>query len=154
MLTDFWTAVDGITISGHRVDATVSIGVNTGPVHLRSLDEADYTTLGDTTNVAARLEGAAGIGETLISRATYHQIRGIFAVKDAGPMQLKGRKEPGHAYRVLREFPSAARRHRHGFEGRESRVAAHRARRRVQPHPEPTAGGSRRQRPVAHRPDR
>lgn len=113
---------EGITISGRRIDATVSIGVNTGPVHLRSLDQAGYTTLGDTTNVAARLEGAAGIGETLISRATYHQIRGVFSVEDAGPLQLKGRKEPVHAYRVLRELPSADQSHRHGFEGRESRL--------------------------------
>lgn len=113
---------DGILVAGANVEATVSIGINTGPVHLRALDDFGYTTLGDTTNVAARLEGKAGAGEVWISRATYHQVRGVFDLQDVGDQMLKGREEPVRAYRVLRARPNARTGYLRGLDGAETQL--------------------------------
>ncbi|MEO0492102.1 MAG: adenylate/guanylate cyclase domain-containing protein [Actinomycetota bacterium] len=107
---------EGITVEGTRLPATVSVGINTGLVHLSALDDFGYTTLGDTVNVAARLEGTADRGQTWISRSTYHQVRGVFDVEDMGEQQLKGREEPVRAYRVVRERPSVERVHERGLD--------------------------------------
>ncbi len=126
-----WVEREGITVSGERVDATVSIGINTGPVHLSSLDDFGYTTLGDTTNVAARLESAAGAGEVWISRSTHHQVRGLFEVVDMGERQLKGRTEPVRAYRVLREHAIGERQAVRGLEEADTRLVGRAEERRA-----------------------
>ncbi len=113
---------DGILVAGANVAATVSIGINTGPVHLRALDDFGYTTLGDTTNVAARLEGKAGPGEVWISRATYHQVRGVFDLQDVGDQALKGREEPVRAYRVLGARPEVRKGYLRGLDGTETQL--------------------------------
>src|SRR6056297_3392402 len=113
---------DGILVAGANVEATVSIGINTGPVHLRALDDFGYTTLGDTVNVAARLEAGAGAGEVWISRATYHQVRGVFDLEDVGDRHLKGRKEPVRAYRVLRARPNVRTGYLRGLDGTDTQL--------------------------------
>src|SRR6056297_363239 len=113
---------DGILVAGANVEATVSIGINTGPVHLRALDDFGYTTLGDTTNVAARLEGKAGAGEVWISRATYHQVRGVFDLEDVGDQDLKGREEPIRAYRVLAARPDVRTGSLRGLDGADTQM--------------------------------
>jgi class 3 adenylate cyclase/tetratricopeptide (TPR) repeat protein len=114
--------IEGIQVADERREAAVSIGINTGPVHLGDLDASGYTILGDTANVAARLEGKAGRGETYISRSTYHDVRGLFDLDDVGAQELKGRTEPVNAYRVVRERPDVLRSQDRGLEGSENDI--------------------------------
>ncbi|OGO08408.1 MAG: hypothetical protein A2Z66_06635 [Chloroflexi bacterium RBG_13_66_10] len=59
----------------------------------------DYTVVGDTVNVAKRLQEQALGGQLLISRATYELVKGIKA-KRLKPLQLFGRQEPIEAYLI------------------------------------------------------
>ncbi len=80
------------------------IGLNTGMVVVGSLGddlEADFTAIGDTTNVAARLESLAQPGEILISESTARLVTGYVRVEAVGPLQIKGKGEPVSTYRVL-----------------------------------------------------
>jgi class 3 adenylate cyclase/tetratricopeptide (TPR) repeat protein len=80
------------------------IGVHTGPVVVGTVGndlKMDYTAVGDTTNLAARLEALAGPGGILVSEATHRLVRGFFEVRAAGPFEVKGRREPVTAYAVL-----------------------------------------------------
>ncbi len=109
---------NGVVIAGTRFDAQVSIGINTGLGHL--VDLQDATVVGDSVNVAARLESAAPAGAVLISRSTFHQVRGIFDVSDRGTLDLKGRAGAVHAYEVLRRRPRTFHRPTRGVEGIET----------------------------------
>jgi len=80
------------------------IGLNTGMVVVGSLGddlEADFTAIGDTINVAARLESLAQPGEILISESTARLVTGYVRVEAVGPLQVKGKGEPVPSYRVL-----------------------------------------------------
>jgi class 3 adenylate cyclase len=76
----------------------VRIGINTGEV-VAGLGETLAT--GDAVNVAARLEQAAGAGEILIGAPTERLVRGAVQVEALEPLDLKGKREPVPAFRVL-----------------------------------------------------
>src|SRR6185437_3512427 len=61
----------------------------------------DAVVLGDSVNVAARLEQAAAAGEVLIGEATYRLVRAAVHVEEVGPIEAKGKSEPLKAYRLL-----------------------------------------------------
>src|SRR6185503_16952868 len=78
-------------------------GLNTGPVVVGSIGNdlrMDYTAVGDTTNVAARLQQAAAPGTIVISAATERLVRGYVALEALGPTQVRGRSAPVGTYRV------------------------------------------------------
>jgi adenylate cyclase len=78
--------------------------VNTGEAvagYIGTSELMSYTAIGDAVNVAARLQSSAGPGEILISEATYLQVQDVFAVERLGPLEVRGRREPVIAYRVL-----------------------------------------------------
>ena len=80
------------------------IGLNTGPVVVGRIGDdlrMDYTAVGDTTNVAARLQQGARPGSVLVSEATLRTIGGFFETLDLGEQAVKGRA-PVHAHEVLR----------------------------------------------------
>jgi len=54
--------------------------------------------IGDTVNVADRLEKAAGTSQIVISHSTYELVRDAVVVNGLGPVIMKGRQEPVHAY--------------------------------------------------------
>ncbi len=54
----------------------------------------DYTVLGDTVNVAARLQGAAASGENLVTQGTYDHIESHFPNAPLRELKLKGKNEP------------------------------------------------------------
>ncbi|TMB55837.1 MAG: adenylate/guanylate cyclase domain-containing protein, partial [Chloroflexi bacterium] len=57
---------------------------------------------GDTVNVAARLEQAAGAGQVLLGDLTYRLVRGAVEVEAVEPLTLKGKAEPVPAYRLTK----------------------------------------------------
>ena len=80
------------------------IGLNTGPVVVGRIGDdlrMDYTAVGDTTNVAARLQQAARPGSVLVSDSTVRAIGGFFETLDLGEQAVKGRA-PVRAYEVVR----------------------------------------------------
>jgi class 3 adenylate cyclase/tetratricopeptide (TPR) repeat protein len=80
------------------------IGINSGPVVVGRIGDdlrMDYTAVGDTTNLAARLEQAALPGTVLISEATEHLVSGFFELRDLGALGVKGKSQPVHAFSVL-----------------------------------------------------
>ncbi len=99
------------------------VGINTGSVLLGSLGtQGEYTAMGDTVNVAARLEKAAPVGKILISADTYRQVRGLFNVEAVSGLELKGKSEPLQAYIVHGARPRAFRLGARGVEGIETRM--------------------------------
>jgi len=84
-------------------------GVNTGEVVAGDVTAGQRLVTGDTVNVAARLEQAAGAGEVLLGELTYRLVRDTVEGDAVEPLDLKGKAEPVPAYRVLRLVqPSAA----------------------------------------------
>src|SRR6266853_930149 len=80
------------------------IGVNTGLVVVGKIGDdlrMDYTAVGDTTNLAARLQQMAQPGSVVISAATHQQVAGFFETRDLGEMPVRGRA-PVRAFEVLR----------------------------------------------------
>jgi class 3 adenylate cyclase len=77
------------------------IGVNTGPAVVGNVGgggHRSFSVIGDTTNVAARLQSAAEPGSVLVGPLTYERIRDHAAVAALGPLQLKGKSQPIEAY--------------------------------------------------------
>ena len=64
--------------------------------------------IGDTVNVASRLEGAAEQGEVLLGPETRAQLGSDAVVEAAGPFELKGKAEPIHAWRLIALKPLPA----------------------------------------------
>ena len=75
------------------------IGINTGEVVVGG--EAETLVTGDAVNVAARLEQAAGAGETYIGSETRSLVRDAVQVEVVEPLSLKGKAEPVAAFRLL-----------------------------------------------------
>lgn len=99
------------------------VGINTGTVAFRQVGTAgEYTAMGDTVNVAARLEAAAPAGQVLISHETYRHARGVFTVTEQPALTVKGKQEPIHTYVVAGERPRAFRLENRGIEGLEARM--------------------------------
>jgi len=63
----------------------------------------DYTAVGDTTNLAARLQALAPPGSVLMSENTHRLVAGLFETRDIGLLEVKGKAQPVRAYEVLGE---------------------------------------------------
>lgn len=99
------------------------IGINTGPALLGTVGMVgEYTAIGDTVNLAQRLEANAPKGGILISSATYQHVRGIFEVTMPEPIQVKGKSEPVHVYIVRGVKPRSFHDTTRGLEGIETRT--------------------------------
>ncbi len=82
----------------------VRMGIHTGPVVFGPVADnlaMDYTVIGDTANVAARLQQAAEPGTILLSETTCLLAEGYARVEPVGPLILKGKAEPIPAFRLL-----------------------------------------------------
>ncbi|ALC16256.1 adenylate cyclase, class 3 [Desulfuromonas soudanensis] len=81
----------------------MGIGINTGTViagNIGSAERMEYTVIGDSVNIAARLQGLARPGEILISQATYLQVRDRVKATSIETMTLKGKSLTVAVYRL------------------------------------------------------
>ena len=88
-------------------DLVFSIGINSGEVMVTPMgSEGGMTVIGDTVNVAARLEKAAGPGEVLCGPLTAELVgpRGVFRARQ--PIILKGKREPVCVHEAVSVRPS------------------------------------------------
>ncbi len=99
------------------------IGINAGPALLGTVGMTnEYTAIGDTVNLASRLETAAPRGEILISYETHQLVRGVFDVTELDPITVKGKSEPIPVYTVQSVKPRSFRDTTRGLEGIETRT--------------------------------
>jgi class 3 adenylate cyclase len=78
----------------YGVEVTVRLGLNTGLVIVGAIGDnlrMDYTAVGDTTNVAARLQQAAAPGQIRISETTHRLVAGYCTTQSVGELLLTGR---------------------------------------------------------------
>jgi len=82
------------------------LGLHSGPViagNIGSLELFNYTAIGDTVNLAARLEGVNKVYGTgiLLSDSTCRQVQGAMLVREVDLIQVKGREQPVTIYELL-----------------------------------------------------
>lgn len=119
-----WEFSDSIS-SQHPLSQNIQlrIGINTGPALLGTVGTiGEYTAIGNTVNVANRLEQAAPPGGILISYDTYQHVRGVFDVTVLQPITVKGQSQPIQVYTVNSARPRAFRVTTRGVEGIETRT--------------------------------
>jgi tetratricopeptide (TPR) repeat protein len=88
------------------------IGLNSGPVIVGSIGDdlrMDYTAMGDTTNLASRLESLAQPGTALLSANTHRMAQDFFEFKPLGGLEVKGKAEAQEAYELIRVTDVATR---------------------------------------------
>jgi adenylate cyclase len=87
--------LDGHLSEGDRsIIVQFGIGINTGPAvvgYVGFEDRFNYTVIGDTINVGARLSDAAHSGEVLIGPQTLEEVHGRIRTRPVGPLRLKGK---------------------------------------------------------------
>ena len=86
------------------MNVQIRVGINTGEVVLRSIRKddlhTDYVPVGQSTNLASRMESLATPGSILVSEQTYKLTEGYFEFKSLGQAQVKGFAEPLNIYEV------------------------------------------------------
>jgi class 3 adenylate cyclase/tetratricopeptide (TPR) repeat protein len=109
----------------------IRVGVNSGEVVVRAIDSdlrMDYTAVGQTTHLAARMEQLATPGSILITPQTLALAEDFIAVRSLGPMSVKGLNEAVEVYEVTGAGPArtrlqaAARRQLTPFVGRDTEM--------------------------------
>jgi predicted ATPase/class 3 adenylate cyclase len=94
------TAVSQLT---YTPPLQVRIGIHTGPVVVGEIGAGERTerlALGETPNIAARVQSLAEPDTVVLSAATHHLVRGLFECHDLGPQALKGISIPLSVYQV------------------------------------------------------
>lgn len=85
----------------HGVRPKVRIGIHTGPLVVGKIgggEKGEITALGDTVNLASRLESEAEPGGVLLSAATHRLVDDFVASAFAGERDIKGKSQPQHVY--------------------------------------------------------
>lgn len=86
---------------GKRV--AFGVGLNSGPAvigNIGSRDRVDYTAIGDTVNLAARLESNAKPNQVLISEAVYERIKEEIECTKLEAIKVKGKEQPVQVYQL------------------------------------------------------
>ena len=119
------------SVKRYAATARLRVGLNSGEVVVRTIGSdlrMDYTAVGQTTHLAARLEQIAEPGTILLGPGTLQLAEGYVEVRPLGPVPIKGLTEPVEIYDLLRagtvrsRLHAAAARGLTGFVGREVEV--------------------------------
>ncbi len=97
-------ALQPLRLDGEEHALHTGIGIATGPFvagHVGARKRHDYTVIGDTVNIAARLQGLTGGADVVIDEATYDTIREHLETEPLGEIAVKGRELPVECHRVL-----------------------------------------------------
>lgn len=103
----------------------VGVGINTGQVmagYVGSQDRVEYTVLGDTVNVAYRLQELARPNRVVVGPNTIGVIANRYLTRPIGEVTVRGRKKPVEVYEVLRDRLAVPDEEEAGFENREETV--------------------------------
>jgi class 3 adenylate cyclase len=94
------------------VRLTVRVGIHTGLVVVGEMGSGgrhEHLALGDTPNLAARLQGLAEPDTVVVSAATFRLVRGYFTTQELGAHSIKGITAPMQVYRMLGESAAQSR---------------------------------------------
>ncbi len=117
----------------HGHDFKMRIGLNSGPVIVGAIGDdlrMDYTAVGDTTNLAARMESMAQPGTILGTGYTHKLTRDFFQFEPLGKVEVKGKEKPVDAYELKKatevetRIEAAAAKGLTKFAGRKNAMAA------------------------------
>ena len=103
-MQDAVSRMNELTNGGERMRVGIRIGISTGPVvagPLESEVQRAYTVVGDTVNIAQRLQAMAHRGEILVEELTHKLAYQRFAFESLGQVRVKGRSAPLLAYRLV-----------------------------------------------------
>jgi class 3 adenylate cyclase len=88
----------------HGMTVRIRVGLNSGEVVVRAIGSdlhMDYTAVGQTTHLAARMEQLADPGSILVSPATLELAGGYVEVRSLGPVPVKGLPDPVEVYDLI-----------------------------------------------------
>ena len=90
----------------------IRVGLHSGEVVVRAIGNdlhMDYTAVGQTTHLAARMEQLARPGSILLTADTLRLVEGYVEVTPLGPVPVKGLQEPVEVYELVRAGPVRSR---------------------------------------------
>jgi class 3 adenylate cyclase len=88
----------------HGITVQIRVGLNSGEVVVREIGNdlhMDYSAIGQTTHLAARMEQLATPGSTLLTPETLQLVEGFIQVKALGPVPVKGLEEPVEVFELV-----------------------------------------------------
>jgi class 3 adenylate cyclase/tetratricopeptide (TPR) repeat protein len=89
----------------HGLTPQLRVGLNAGEVVVRTIGNdlhMDYSAVGQTTHLAARMEQLATPGSILLTAATLRLVEGLVQVNALGPVPVKGLAEPVEVFELVR----------------------------------------------------
>ncbi|MGH8072246.1 MAG: ATP-binding protein, partial [Candidatus Entotheonellia bacterium] len=117
----------------HGIEMRIRVGLNSGEVVVRAIGNdlhMDYSAVGQTTHLAARMEQLATPGTIRLTAATLRLVEGLVRVQALGPIPVRGMTEPVEVCELVgasalrRRLQAAAARGLTRFVGREAEIAA------------------------------
>src|SRR5262249_28358610 len=87
----------------HGIAVQIRIGLNAGEVVVRAIGNdlhMDYSAIGQTTHLAARMEQLASPGSSLLTAETLHLVEGLVQVMALGPVPVKGLDAPVEVFEL------------------------------------------------------
>ena len=123
----------GVVRRSHGIDMQMRVGLNSGEVVVRTIGNdlhMDYSAVGPTTHLAARMEQVARPGTIQFSGSTLRLVEGLVQVNALGPIPVKGMPEPVEVYEltgasaIRRRLQAAVARGLTTFVGRDTEITA------------------------------
>jgi pimeloyl-ACP methyl ester carboxylesterase len=120
-------------LRSHGIAMRIRVGLNSGEVVVRTIGNdlhMDYSAVGQTTNLASRMEQLAAPGSITLTGATLRLVEGMVRVNARGPVPVKGMTEPVDVYEltgastIRRRLQAAVARGLTKFVGRDTEIEA------------------------------
>jgi class 3 adenylate cyclase len=117
----------------HGIELRIRVGLNSGEVVVRAIGNdlhMDYSAVGQTTHLAARMEQLATPGTVRLTAATLRLVEGLVRVQALGPIPVKGMAAPVEVFELVgasalrHRLQASAARGLTRFVGREAELAA------------------------------